>query len=83
MSDPFEESLRQLLRGDAAGPADAGRLDRVLKTAKRQVGLGDLFKLPGHWLEALLVGLSAGSSRPQAVTRRLAPSRRNTIEGDA
>lgn len=81
MRDPFEESLRHLLCGDAADPADGQRLDhgqrldRVLRTAKRQIGVGELFRLPAHWLEALLVGLNAGSSRPMSATRRLSPRR--------
>ncbi|HAB65248.1 MAG TPA: CrfX protein, partial [Pseudomonas sp.] len=41
MHDPFEESLRDMLNTQSERHDDA-RLDRVLKTANRQVGAGDL-----------------------------------------
>ncbi len=82
MTDPFEESLRRMLRDDLQPGDDDGRLGRVLRTAKRQVGIGELFMLPGHWFEALLTGLSAGGPRRMAVTRRLSPSRSRTSGGE-
>ncbi|SDU30032.1 CrfX protein [Geopseudomonas guangdongensis] len=72
MHDPFEESLRDLLKGKAAESADSARLDRVLKTANRQVGVGDLFKLLGHWFDALTIALNSGTTRHKvSATRRL------------
>ncbi|MBA1262147.1 CrfX protein [Stutzerimonas sp. NM35] len=69
MGDPFEESLRDMLKAQS-GHDDDACLDRVLKTANRQVGAGDLFGLMGHWLQTLLVVLSSGASRSSAVTPR-------------
>ena len=68
MGDPFEESLRDMLKTQA-GHDDAACLDRVLKTANRQVGAGDLFGLMGHWLPTLMLVLSSGSSRSSTATR--------------
>lgn len=76
MHDPFEESLRDLLKGAPAESADSARLDRVLKAANRQVGAGDLFNLLGHWLEALMIGLERGTTRKVPATRRLNPAAR-------
>ncbi|KAF1003400.1 MAG: hypothetical protein GAK36_00267 [Pseudomonas sp.] len=70
MHDPFEESLRDLLRVPAEQPGDDARLDRVLKTANRQVGAGDLFSLMGHWLQALTIGVSRGAAHVTPVSRR-------------
>ncbi|WP_313085058.1 CrfX protein [Pseudomonas sp.] len=63
MRDPFEESLRDMLNAQSSRDDDAC-LDRVLKTANRQVGAGDLFGLMGHWLQAVLIAVSSG--RPSA-----------------
>lgn len=81
MHDPFEESLRRMLRDDLDGADGEQRLGRVLKTAKRQVGIGELIMMPGHWFEALLCGLGATGPRPMSVTRRLSPSRDAAAEG--
>jgi len=62
MTDPFEESLRDMLKAESRHDDDAC-LDRVLKTANRQVGAGDLFGLMGHWLQTLMIVLSSGTSR--------------------
>ncbi|MCQ4242219.1 CrfX protein [Stutzerimonas stutzeri] len=67
MADPFEESLRNMLNTQSEHDDDAC-LDRVLKTANRQIGLGDLFGLMGHWLQTLLVVLSSGASRTSVTT---------------
>ncbi|MNZ57621.1 hypothetical protein D3C78_756050 [compost metagenome] len=82
MHDPFEESLRDLLKGGAAEPAENARLDRVLKTANRQVGAGDLFNLLGHWLEALMIGLDSGTARKVPATRRLHPVARQAHKAE-
>lgn len=70
MHDPFEESLRDLLKVPPEQAGDDVRLGRVLKTANRQVGAGDLFSLMGHWLEALSIGVSRGAMHLAPVSRR-------------
>ncbi|MFO5965673.1 hypothetical protein ACLBUO_29705, partial [Pseudomonas aeruginosa] len=52
-------------------PGCAGRefSARVLKTANRQVGAGDLFSLMGHWLQALMIGINNGSPHLAPVSR--------------
>ncbi|MBV2131231.1 CrfX protein [Pseudomonas sp. MAP12] len=82
MHDPFEESLRDLLRGAPAESADSARLDRVLKAANRQVGAGDLFNLLGHWFEALMIGLDRGAARKVPATRRLNPAARQAHKAE-
>ena len=64
MHDPFEESLRDLLKTPSASHDDDACLDRVLKTANRQVGAGDLFSMVGHWLEALMIAVIRNSVFP-------------------
>ena len=73
MRDPFEESLRDLLNQSSAHDENAS-LGRVLKTANRQVGAGDLFSLLGHCLQALLIAINSGSGNVAPVTRRRSPS---------
>ncbi len=75
MHDPFEESLRVLLKSPAASHDDEACLGRVLKTANRQVGAGDLFSLLGHWLEALMIALNNGSAHVEPVSRRTSATR--------
>ncbi|MFO5972230.1 CrfX protein [Pseudomonas aeruginosa] len=54
----------------AAHPRDEdASLGRVLKTANRQVGAGDLFSLMGHWLQALMIGINNGSPHLAPVSR--------------
>ena len=60
MRDPFEES-RDLLNKPSVHDDDAC-LGRVLKTANRQVGAGDLFALIGHWLQALMMAANSGKA---------------------
>ncbi len=62
MHDPFEESLRDMLKGSSSSRDDDACLDRVLKTANRQVGVGDLFSLMGRWFEAMMIALNSGSA---------------------
>ena len=73
MRDPFEESLRDLLNAQSSRD-DEACLDRVLKTANRQVGAGDLFSLVGHWLQALLMAFNSGSQHALPVSRRHSPN---------
>lgn len=74
MYDPFEESLRDLLKSAPAEHDDDATLGRVLKTANRQVGVGDLFGLMGRGLEALMIALNNGSSHVMPVSRSTARS---------
>jgi hypothetical protein len=69
MRDPFEESLRDLLN-KPSGHDDDACLGRVLKTANRQVGAGDLFALMGQWLPALMMAFNSGSRHLSPVSRR-------------
>ena len=69
MRDPFEESLRDMLNVQSMHDDDAC-LDRVLKTANRQVGAGDLFGLMGHWLQAAMIALSSSSARHTSAATR-------------
>ncbi|RJG08592.1 CrfX protein [Pseudomonas cavernicola] len=75
MHDPFEESLRDLLKSSSTNHDDDACLGRVLKTANRQVGAGDMFSLMGHWLEALMIALSNGSAHVAPVSRRTSSAR--------
>ncbi|WP_120997753.1 CrfX protein [Stutzerimonas urumqiensis] len=69
MHDPFEESLRDLLKASPPRNDDAC-LDRVLKTANRQVGVGDLFGLMGLWGQVVVTAFAAGSNHRAPVSRR-------------
>ncbi len=69
MHDPFEESLRDMLNAQSSHDDDAC-LDRVLKTANRQVGAGDLFGLMGNWFQAVLIAASGGAGQPRSTARR-------------
>ncbi len=81
MHDPFEQSLRDLLNASPSDHDDDACLHRVLKTANRQVGAGDLFSLMGHWLGALMIALNNGSAHVSPVSRRH-PSARTTDKAD-
>ena len=81
MHDPFEESLRDMLNTQPERHGDA-RLDRVLKTANRQVGAGDLFGLIGHWMQAVLIAFNSGAPHTSAVTRRHSDSRTSFNKAD-
>lgn len=70
MHDPFEESLRDLLNSPSSNHDDDACLHRVLKTANRQLGAGDLFALVGHWAGALMIALNNGSAHISPVSRR-------------
>ncbi len=70
MHDPFEESLRDLLKSSALAHDDDAALELVLKRANRRAGIGDLFALVGHWFEALMLGLSKGAPHISPVSRR-------------
>jgi len=72
MRDPFEESLRDMLNTQSSHDDDAC-LERVLKTANRQVGAGDLFGLFGHWLH-VVSSVADTSARHGAPVSRRQPS---------
>ena len=75
MQDPFEESLRHMLRSSSSEHEDARTLGRVLRTANRQVGAGDLFSLVGHWFEALMLALDSASDHLAPISRKPASPR--------
>ncbi|MCY1281455.1 hypothetical protein D9M68_318090 [compost metagenome] len=75
MRDPFEESLRDLLKASPSSHDDDATLGRVLKTANRQVGAGDLFSLMGHWFETLMMALNNGAAHVAPVSRRASSDR--------
>lgn len=82
MHDPFEQSLRDMLKSQSAPMHDDdAALSRVLKTANRQVGAGDLFALMGHWVGALMIALNKGSANVAPVSRRK-PTARTTNKAD-
>ena len=70
MPDPFEESLRSMLRSSAETHDDERALGRVLRTANRQVGAGSLFSLAGHWFEAMMLALDSASDHLAPVSRK-------------
>ncbi|HJE28630.1 CrfX protein [Stutzerimonas nitrititolerans] len=69
MADSFEESLRDMLKAQPMHDDDAC-LDRVLKTANRQVGAGDLFGLGGRWLQAVAIAFNNGAGHASPISRR-------------
>ena len=82
MHDPFEESLRDMLKSSSSSRDDDACLGRVLKTANRQVGAGVLFGLLGRWCEALMIAVNNGSAHVAPVTRRPKPSARPVDKAD-
>lgn len=75
MQDPFEESLRNMLRSFPVEHDEARTLDRVLRTANRQVGAGSLFSLAGHWFAAIMLAISSASDHLVPVSRNPGSSR--------
>lgn len=67
--DPFEQSLRQLLRDEPPQPDQRTAIKRVLRTANRQVGTGALFSLLGRGFLGLLLGLNHASAHLKPVSR--------------
>jgi hypothetical protein len=76
MHDPFEESLRDLMKSSPPEHDDDACLGRVLKTASRQVGVGDFLSLMGHWAGALMIAINVSP------TSRATPSVRITDKAD-
>lgn len=72
MHDPFEESLRDMLNASSPNRDDDAVLGRVLKTANRQVGAGDLFSLLGRCTQAMMIAVNNGSAHVSPVSRRKA-----------
>lgn len=69
MRDPFEESLRDMLNSRSSRD-DGACLSRVLKTANRQVGAGDLFGLFGNWLHVVSSVAGSGARHAAPAGRR-------------
>ncbi|MEX3772287.1 CrfX protein [Pseudomonas sp. MYb118] len=82
MHDPFEQSLRDMLNAQPSARDDDACLGRVLKTANRQVGAGDLFSLLGRWLPALMIALNNGSAHVSPVSRLRKPTARTADKAD-
>lgn len=68
LPDPFEQSLRDMLKPTQGATNDDASLDRVLKKANRQVGAGAVFSLFGRALESVLIALSRGSEHIKPVS---------------
>lgn len=68
MHDPFEQSLREMLKTPEGQAHDDVSLDKVLKKANRQLGAGAVFALFGRALESVLIGLSNGSEHLKPVS---------------
>uniref|UniRef100_A0A7C2BAA3 CrfX protein n=1 Tax=Pseudomonas graminis TaxID=158627 RepID=A0A7C2BAA3_9PSED len=83
MHDPFEESLRDMLNASSSSRDDDAVLGRVLKTANRQVGAGDLFSLLGRCTQALMIAVNNGSAHVSPVSRRKATGSGTTFAGTA
>lgn len=69
MHDPFEKSLREMLNAESAEHDDQACLGKVLKTANRQVGAGDLLGLVGNWASAFMMAINNGSAHLKPVRR--------------
>lgn len=82
MHDPFEESLRDLLKASPSVRDDDACLGRVLKTANRQVGAGVLFGLMGNCLRAVMLGVASGSGNVSPVSRRKSSTTRVADKAD-
>ena len=74
MPDPFEQSLRDMLNASPSNHDDEVCLYRVLKTANRQVGAGNLFGLLGRWLPALMMAINKSLVHVSPVPRRKYPA---------
>lgn len=68
-NDSFERSLREMLKQAPVSRDEDATLERVLKTANRQVGVSSVFTALGRAFYAVLLGLSKGSSHIQPVSR--------------
>lgn len=68
LQDPFEQSLRDMLKNTQEQTNDDASLDKVLKKANRQVGAGAVFGLFGRALESVLIALSKGSEHLKPVS---------------
>lgn len=67
--DPFEQSLRQLLRQSSEQQDERAAIERVLKTANRQIGAGALLALLGRSFYSVLLGLNSASAHLRPVSR--------------
>lgn len=67
--DPFEQSLRDMLKTPETQNYDNVSLNKVLKKANRQQGAGAIFGLFGRALQSVLIGISNGSEHLKPVSR--------------
>ena len=77
MHDPFEQSLRDMLKAPEDQAYDDVSLNKVLKKANRQLGAGAIFSLFGRALESVLIGLCNGSEHLKPVSNL---SNKNTAD---
>ncbi len=68
MHDPFEQSLRDMLKTPETDIHNNDSVDKVLKKANRQLGAGAVFTLFGRALESVMIGLSNGSEHLKPVS---------------
>ena len=68
MQDPFEQSLRDMLKTPETQIHNDESLGKVLKKANRQLGAGSVFGLFGRALESVLIALSNGSEHLKPVS---------------
>lgn len=80
LQDPFEQSLRDMLKNTQEQTNDDASLDKVLKKANRQVGAGAVFGLFGRALESVLIALSKGSEHLKPVSNLPAKDIRNKAD---
>lgn len=69
MQDPFEQSLRDMLKPEQTHADDDVSLGKVLKKANRQVGAGAVFGLFGRALESVLIALNSGSEHIKPISK--------------
>ncbi len=68
-NDSFEQSLRSMLATEAPVDKRRAALQRVLKTANRQIGAGAIFSLFARNITAVMIGLDRGSAHLKPVSR--------------
>ena len=68
MHDPFEQSLRDMLKTPETDIHNNDSVNKVLKKANRQLGAGAVFTLFGRALESVMIGLSNGSEHLKPVS---------------
>ncbi|MFT0211138.1 CrfX protein [Pseudomonas sp. F1_0610] len=73
--DPFEASLKEMMNAPSKSQqAKSDPVKKVLKTANRQIGAGQLVGLLGHAIEAFMIALSCGSAHLKTTSRQIESS---------